>query len=120
MWGNACRGDFTLITNALAREYTHSEVAAQCQGVDQSGDVIDDMDEEDDDDDDDGGGDEQSERINLPADMPMSSSSSSGAVLPVIRETAEERSDMMRTDDDVEAWEEVGKKKAVSRSKGRR
>ena len=112
MWTNACRGDFTLITNALAREYMHSEVVAQCQGVDQSGDVIDEEDDDMDEEDDDGGGGEGSSE--MANDLLLASSSgSSAAVLPVIAETTEERSDMMGTDDGAEAWEEVGKKKAV-------
>ena len=124
MWENACRGDFTLITNALAREYMHSEVAAQCQGVDQSGDVID---EEDDDMDEEGGdenGEEQSE-MNGTSNLPSfgTSSSSSMAVLPVITETEEERGGMMGAEEGGEVWEEVGTKKSTKvnrNNKGRR
>ena len=38
MWGQCVTGDFTLVTNALAREYARSEVLDKCQGIDQSGD----------------------------------------------------------------------------------
>ena len=38
MWNQCIRGDFTLVTNALAREYARSEIINQCQGIDQSGD----------------------------------------------------------------------------------
>lgn len=38
MWSQCIAGDFTLVTNALAREYARSEVINQCQGIDQSGD----------------------------------------------------------------------------------
>ncbi|CAM6001887.1 unnamed protein product [Sphagnum balticum] len=39
MWAQCCRGDYTLVTNALAREYCRAEVMQQCQGIDQSGDI---------------------------------------------------------------------------------
>jgi hypothetical protein len=41
MWAESYQGIFTLVTNSLAREYVRSEVVAQCQGIDQSGDEID-------------------------------------------------------------------------------
>jgi hypothetical protein len=49
MWNQCCKGDFTLVTNALAREYERSEILQQCQGIDQSGDKIDSDDGDDDD-----------------------------------------------------------------------
>ena len=33
MWNQCVTGDFTLVTNALAREYTRSEIINQCQGM---------------------------------------------------------------------------------------
>lgn len=126
MWEDACRGDFTLITNALAREYMHSEVAAQCQGVDQSGDMIDDEEDGDMDEEDDQLADQNemagSSIASSSFGVPTTGSSSTivnTATLPTISETGESN-EMMTTEDGVEAWEEVGKKKGVSRNKGRK
>jgi pre-rRNA-processing protein TSR2 len=44
MWNQCSEGDFTLATNALAREYSRHEVLAQSQGID-NGDAMDSDDE---------------------------------------------------------------------------
>lgn len=132
MWTDACRGNFTLITNALAREYMRSEVVAQCQGVDQSGDVVDD--DEDDDMDEDGGEDGNEPGDGSTSSGPpsggsafgISSSSSAPTISPTSAATlaaipeAEDSDEMMAADDGADAWEEVGKKKGGNRNKGRR
>lgn len=46
MWNECTRGDFTLVTNALAREYMRHEVVKQCQGIDDASDgMLDDNEE---------------------------------------------------------------------------
>lgn len=47
MWRQCCAGDFTLATNALAREFVRHETLSKCQGLGPSGDVIDSDDDED-------------------------------------------------------------------------
>lgn len=113
MWNDSCRGDFTLITNALAREYMRSEVMAQCQGVDQAGDDIDGDDDDDDAEmavDGEGAG---SEQTVFPAEP-----STSAATLATVEE-ADESGMMEEAEEANSGWEEVGKKKGGTR-KGRR
>jgi hypothetical protein len=40
MWRQCCEGDFTLVTNALSREFQRHEVLSQCQGISNTGDVM--------------------------------------------------------------------------------
>lgn len=46
MWRDCCNGDFTLVTNILAKEFVRHEMISKSQGLD-SGDVVDDDDEMD-------------------------------------------------------------------------
>lgn len=46
MWRECGEGNFTLVTNALAREYTRHDVLSKSQGL-ETGDCIDEDDDED-------------------------------------------------------------------------
>ncbi len=47
MWRQCIVGDFTLVTNSLAREFVRHESLAQCKGISATGDAMDSDDDED-------------------------------------------------------------------------
>lgn len=47
MWRQCGEGDFTLVTNTLAREFVRHETLQRCQGINESGDAMDSGDEDD-------------------------------------------------------------------------
>eukprot|EP01031_Cornospumella_fuschlensis_P028463 gene28463-34360_t len=51
MWRQCCAGDFSTVSNVLAKEYVRHEMVTKSQGLDTGGDII----EEDDDEDETGG-----------------------------------------------------------------
>ena len=97
MWRQCCGGDFTLVTNALAREFVRHEVVRRSQGL-EGGDAIDS-------DDDDGGGDDGVKVAQL------------AAVAEGGMEMEEEEEDEVAPKVDPDGWETVARGKKIKGSR---
>ena len=125
MWNQCCSGDFTLVTNALAREYNRHMVVSQCQGIDQSGDDTMDSDSEGGEEEEEDGGEEGgvvmsgtlNEAIVEMEEVVMETGANVSTVAPAFPQSAATVDSSLVEDS---SWESVQRGKGKTKGKGKK